>query len=388
MKHFLLALLILALFPTTLFAQDASKDDVTGSVVDAAGNPVHDAKITYYCFKKANGDVIANQDITPDQDGKFTASVQRPNIQAGEDCVWIAENSTGICLFTVSIASAIAKTPPPLVLRLVPLAKYTLQFYCEGHPASHLKIAPSSFDTSKDDLAFASWSTTISSRWSAETDADGVAVLDGLPAGYKLHLNFDDEQYAALTDDDAITILDNGRTRYDLKLAGWINGTITRDGVGVAGLTVTARSTTAVESESAVTDGDGHYRIIKLAPDEYDVTVHDMGSDWAPPHLQKVKIEADKLSNADFTITHGAVINGKVVDADGNPVPSVSVSTADLYLDGVTTAGDGTFTLRLSPGEHELTVWGYQIRGSKTVDLSEGDTTDVQIETHKATGTD
>jgi TonB-linked SusC/RagA family outer membrane protein len=78
-------------------------------------------------------------------------------------------------------------------------------------------------------------------------------------------------------------------------------------------------------------------------------------------------------------IAQNTVINGKVTDPDGNPVPSVSVSVKGTKL-GTTTKADGTYTLSVIKKGGEILVFTSVGFVDKEMPLGAGNEVNIQLE--------
>ena len=120
-----------------------------------------------------------------------------------------------------------------------------------------------------------------------------------------------------------------------------ISGTVTIKGKGAPGVIVVMRqggerSMSGREYSGArgVTDNDGNYRIANVPPGSYRVVTAAKAyvpADEAGREKLLIVNKGDTIENIDFSLIRGAVITGKVVDAEGRPVVEewVSVFTPD-----------------------------------------------------------
>jgi protocatechuate 3,4-dioxygenase beta subunit len=105
-----------------------------------------------------------------------------------------------------------------------------------------------------------------------------------------------------------------------------ISGKITIKNKGAPGILVALRKDNETYADAinyrAVTDEDGEYRIVNVAPGSYVVMpvapafVSSMDRDEKSLIVNK----GEMIEHVDFTLTRGGVITGKVLDADGRPV--------------------------------------------------------------------
>lgn len=114
-----------------------------------------------------------------------------------------------------------------------------------------------------------------------------------------------------------------------------ISGRVTEGDKGVAGISIVAaggavRPGSIAAAARAVTDADGRYVLTGVAPGQYTLIIH--APAYVPPFDTRFgpgKIvnvySGETIESMDFKLQRGAVITGRVSDADGEPVVAVSV---------------------------------------------------------------
>lgn len=114
-----------------------------------------------------------------------------------------------------------------------------------------------------------------------------------------------------------------------------ITGKITINGQGAPGIIVALRQNERTNGgreysgPKGVSDNDGNYRILNVPPGSYRaVTVARAFVAASPTDNEKLVIvnKGDTIEHIDFALVPGAVITGKVVDAEGRPVVQEWVS--------------------------------------------------------------
>jgi hypothetical protein len=159
---------------------------------------------------------------------------------------------------------------------------------------------------------------------------------------------------------------------------GDIFGTVTVDGAGRSGVTVTVRQGTQVVA-TATTDGDGDYEVINLDPGTYTVSIGSIAGASCPGD-QTAAVVADDDTRVDFactsTPTTGSVTG--TVTAGGSPV-----ANATAVLDGrtATTDANGAFSFaNVDPGSYTVTVTaeGF-ICDPRTTTVTAGQTSTVDV---------
>jgi len=153
-----------------------------------------------------------------------------------------------------------------------------------------------------------------------------------------------------------------------------VSGYVTDSGgAPLAGATVYAPSSQA-ESQTVVTDGDGHYEVAGVAPGTCSLVVRSAGDALTRLDVESVGLNAT-VSGADVRMDAGVAVSGTVRNPAGTPVEGALVGFQ--ALGGGSPAvdvsdGAGGFDVRLAPGsyrahlshfeygpaEHDVTVPG------------------------------
>lgn len=121
---------------------------------------------------------------------------------------------------------------------------------------------------------------------------------------------------------------------------GSISGRVTISGSAIEGIPVVAVSGQTVNRRDAaarsVTDSEGRYRLSELLPGQYQIWAVTPGliSETGPRYgfpgvgsVQSINLSANEdVSNIDLRLVRGAVITGRVTDADNKPVVEERVS--------------------------------------------------------------
>lgn len=127
-------------------------------------------------------------------------------------------------------------------------------------------------------------------------------------------------------------------------------------------------------NKQTTTDPSGFYRFANLAEHDYHLQIQDplyLGTCYGAPETAPVPcgtvtvLRDQSRTGLDFRLTLGAVLRGRVVDAEGRPVggatvnatPGPSVSPSIFRGSGAQTKADGSFELlRLPAGETVLSL--------------------------------
>ncbi|MET0788389.1 MAG: carboxypeptidase regulatory-like domain-containing protein [Cellulomonas sp.] len=141
-----------------------------------------------------------------------------------------------------------------------------------------------------------------------------------------------------------------------------ISGTVTDDsGAPAEGVSVQVSGPSF--TSPVATDAAGAYAVPGLVPGSYTVTFvppagspllgesYDDAVSWNPT---RIMVSTADVTGIDASLDHAATLTGRVVDADGSPIPGVGVqlqSVAFVYA-SATTGADGSFTATgLRPGD-------------------------------------
>lgn len=135
-----------------------------------------------------------------------------------------------------------------------------------------------------------------------------------------------------------VAITANSQTTPVKEPGGTITGKVTIKGKGAPGIIVALRqnerrmSGREYSGPKGVTDDDGNYRIANVPPGSYraiPVAKAYVPADQADSEKVVIVNKGELIEHIDFALIRGAVITGKVLDAEGHPVveETVSVST-------------------------------------------------------------
>jgi hypothetical protein len=113
----------------------------------------------------------------------------------------------------------------------------------------------------------------------------------------------------------------------------WIvEGDVTSDRGPIQGATILSDGPERIETAS--TDAKGHYTLKGLRPGNYSIRAAKDGFGDAKPRSISV-LPAVQVDHVDFQLTKGAVISGRVMDAEKNPLPGVMVAAlVNAFHDG------------------------------------------------------
>lgn len=151
-----------------------------------------------------------------------------------------------------------------------------------------------------------------------------------------------------------------------LKAPAIIEGIVRDEVLGdpAAGVTISAQGTSHSQHhgwDQTVTESDGRYRLM-LAPDSYNIWAS--APDRTSVAIDSLSAVAGKNAPQDLRLVAGGIIAGRIVDAEGAPVPQELARTLRVGMHGparplsgaavesVKVSDDGTFQLRAAPGRN------------------------------------
>jgi len=142
---------------------------------------------------------------------------------------------------------------------------------------------------------------------------------------------------------------------------GALFGRVTLQGTGAPGVDATvAVCSRNQETGHTRTDEEGRYRISGLPPGEYHASVTPRGGWMLERHESQVIIEAHQDTEADFSVSPGLLVRGRVTDAHtGVPITGARVGRAPDWKrvqNKTETDGDGRFVLDGFPDRCPLRV--------------------------------
>ena len=232
------------------------------------------------------------------------------------------------------------------------------------------------------------------SWYEAETDSDGQYTLTGVaPGTYKLSVDAGRGYYKMLYDgqpnEDAANTLSVpagavvGEIDFALKIGGTISGRVTdaKTGLPMSGVTIEAHNVNGGYS-SAMTDSDGQYLILGLAPGSHRLSAYVSPLGYVDEHYADdvTFLGQENATDLDFELTPRATISGKVKDAStGLGIPDMEVLARLVDTEeelGVTmTDSNGDYTLTgLRSGDILITVSGQgYVPISRTVSVAAGE---------------
>ncbi|MFJ4223440.1 collagen binding domain-containing protein [Microbacterium sp. NPDC089695] len=327
--------------------------DVTGAVTDPDAAPQAGVTVS---LTDANGTVVATTTTLPDGSYAFPGVVAAPGytarVSAPSGFIAVGSPTQAVDLST---ADAVADF---VVREIVPVAVSGRVLDDDGMPVPGATVSiDGTLTTTTDAAGFYQFDTV---------DVGGHTVVVTPPSGFS---TTDPVRPIVVPADSEDPIED---IDFTLVENATLSGAVTANGVGVAGVTVTATAP-GEPTLTAVTSAGGGYSFPRLPSGAYEVAV------TTPPGYTAVgattrseSVATDDVTGVDFALARLGALSGTVLTDDGDPV-SGAVITLDTGAgtQQLTTAADGTYGLGdLAPGTYTLTITppaGTTVVGSATL---------------------
>ncbi|MEM9281491.1 MAG: carboxypeptidase regulatory-like domain-containing protein [Verrucomicrobiota bacterium] len=206
----------------------------------------------------------------------------------------------------------------------------------EGKPTSDLEIRVSGLSKMLppypgNDRGHPMWiypPTLPGDIWKARTDAEGVAVIAGIPEGNGVQVAHDLSEWATLQGRHhvIITSLKSGGESESFRLqpAGSLQGRVTLpDGSPASDVEVRLRNFmpyTTAHGDTLLTDENGEYRFEMIPAGGYDVMVSvggELRGKWTTEEEKGFQVaEGATVEGADFVLEKAYTVTGKMVDSE------------------------------------------------------------------------
>jgi peroxiredoxin len=209
----------------------------------------------------------------------------------------------------------------------------------------------------------------IPPSWDVKTDSDGYATFNNLSRAYQVHIAHKDDRYADISSSDFIDLTvptPLSTTEFHLTPGGSISGSVfyapghkpaTNQQLEVTYILSNMTSETYIK-----TDSKGFYKLPRLAEGVYKITTSNpASSEWVANSMLTISVRrGQNLTNQNISISHGAMITGKVIAKDGAPVSSVYISLSDAtnrrWIDSWITDKNGIYNIRVPAGKYLVGV--------------------------------
>lgn len=311
--------------------------DITGSVADVVDGPLGGVSLS---LTDANGTVIGI--TTTDDDGSYSF----PGFVATDGYTVrvippTGKISTGATTQTADLSTTDA-VADFTVRDIVPVAVSGQVTDDGGNPIADVVVTIDGQTTTTDsDGRYLFDSVAVGTHTAEITAPPGFTITDSPPA-------------FTVPEGSEVPIED---VDFELAENPALRGTVSSNGSGVAGVTVTA--TGPDEIVSAVTDANGDYTFPRLAAGEYDIAMTTPGGYVVVgPVSRAEQVAADDVEDVDFELARLGAVDGVVSTVNGDPVGGVAIEVTDPGgTQQLTTDADGAFGLgSLPPGTYTLTV--------------------------------
>lgn len=387
---------------------------LSGQVTTPGGKPAAAASLLYDIVDFNSHTVLLTRTLTCDAEGSYDVTIPADQLKAalpanviqtatrpGPNTVY---SVSGILYVTSPLGVAVVQphADTPQTIALQPFTSLRVHLVDQnGKPMANMRLAPTSFflaHTGTD--SFILWDGAIANLWSRTTDADGIATFTHLPQGYTTQVDVTSPYYTLLDASNQLHLAQKATQTpqtFRVALGAALSGQVR---YGPTGLPAANALVEAAELgrgnnvKQVQTDQDGRYQMTRLAPGNYSVSLNTTSTpaspspfaDWTVP-AQQVTARAGAIQTGlDFSLTHGALLTGRVTDkATGKPVDGAVIIIngpakpagshgADLAFTGP----DGVYRFHIPPGTQQVSVSGVP-DPPKEVQTTDGQTASLDL---------
>ncbi|CAH0235619.1 Serine-aspartate repeat-containing protein F [Microbacterium oxydans] len=311
--------------------------DITGSVVDIADGPLDGVTLT---LTDGNGTVVGTTTSAPDGTYSFPGFVATDG-------------------YTVRVSPPTGKIATTATV--IPADLTDTDAVADFEVRDIIPVAVSGQVVDDGGTPIAGVSVTIDGQ-TTTTGADGRYLFDQIAVGTHTATITAPPGFTITSAPPEFEVPDGSEEPIedvDFVLAEnpTLSGTVTSNGTGVAGVTVTATSPGG--TLTTVTDGTGGYTFPRLPAGDYDIAITTPdGYVVDGPSTRPEQVAADDVTDVDFALARLGAFSGTVTTDDGGPFGGVTIEvTGPGGPQQLTTDADGAFGLgSLEPGTYTLTV--------------------------------
>jgi len=374
--------------------------DIDRVVTDAAGKPVENAKVTWYGILINAGmpdpstiKTVALATATTDSAGRFHIDAKTAWSASAFAEAWVQADGYAMAGQVVT-----AQGPPmssgktPIVLTQ-PTAVHFRVVDAQNHPIPGLAVRAFILQKERQTALIpeAPENTVISA-------ADGGVDFKGLPQGWDLMLQVQDDRFAQLDfQKGQIHLAAAPKTDapdLQLKTSAILEGNVTYGPAGkpAAGIRVIAseHSPHGSPPATAVTDAAGHFKLARIGGGTYSISVQLLppaNEQWVSPEISSTVPAGGHKTGLKIALAKGTLITGHVSYAESHkPAAGIRVSVGHSKgnvvssSDIVTTDTGGNFKTRVLPGIISLYPQVETPVSSVRVEAVEGKTAVANIE--------
>jgi beta-lactamase regulating signal transducer with metallopeptidase domain len=248
----------------------------------------------------------------------------------------------------------------------------------DGQLAGGLRIGPTMLvDNSKEYSRTEAPAVTVltpsrTKELGVTISANGLATFDKIPPRTDARLDVSDDRYARLGFEDRFDGTKSGLQIITLRQSAEISGRVTHAGKPVAGITIGVQDNNENYSirtgsqdifGSAVSDSDGNYTIRRLGTGLVNVIFDERFAKnrqlTAVAHEGIQTKPGVTVQNVDFALVPGGIIEGRVTDSAGKPIPNTSVGIygpahprSSAWVQFANTDAKGRYQVRVPAGKN------------------------------------
>jgi len=342
-----------------------------GRVLKSDGSPAVGATVRC-CFEDVgNGWQRA---VYSDDAGNFSIEADNPN--GRPVCAFAALGDHTAAFGWLNEKPTDLKVVPTVVLKVSLVDS-------ENHPVrdARVRLRVMSIGNTPFDYYFIPENAT--EPFAFKSDSNGQVVFPHVLAGQLVNIAVEDDRFAQLSEqENDIPLLASKPTNeaghIRLVPAASVSGRVTFGATGkpAAGVRVSAQSQRGAGFSSAVTAADGTYTMSRLRASVYNIALdldenEKLSKDWTAVALEDYGVESGAhQTDADLSLISGTIITGKLLlDDTKKPLADVAIGVygpahpqSSGWVQRTITAADGSYTLRVPPGQQYVYVM--QSRGT------------------------
>ena len=325
---------------------------ISGQVVGPNGAPVADAKVIY-SSNYANLSGLEYQSYQTNDAGEFFfEATPQPNIPNFFGRVIV--HKSGLAVAEIMLR----KEATTIRLEKAASARGRL-VNADGKPVAGIVIELGRVERGGENptVAEVGW-TPLKADFTAQTDADGNWTIGDLPDGARAEIGMDDPRFV--------------RLYVEVPVGLDAPPLLARPGATIAGRVLFADGKPAPDVEVSLDDGhavetaqDGTYRITGLPTGAIRIHSFELSGQWIAPESNVVAArEGETFLAPDIVLTHGALVEGIVTDAQtGQPLSHAAITVTPVVEGAAVSIGrgfyndaNGHYQLRVPPGRYEISI--------------------------------
>jgi protocatechuate 3,4-dioxygenase beta subunit len=355
----------------------AAAPSVFGRVVNSDGKPVPAARVVLLGSSDGTAPPPIATSANTDSDGRF----QLPASAVGSPVANVLVQADGYRI-TGALLDADSEPDDPYEIVMPPAKQVSVKLIRpDGQPAPGVRIVPKyvqakASPTSPAAYYYIELPQELRQVLGATSDDQGQCVIASLLDNGLTPLETSDERFAQIGLDNSATETNaDGTKRLVITLhpAGGFSGRVVYSDTGkpAEGLRIAAHccdETPSMGYDSDITDAQGNFHLKQLPPGHYNIAADvtgEMAHHYTVRAIENIALGSGQtISGQDLRLVPGTPLTGKVtIKGSSEPVPGIELfifgpahPRSGSWAGTVNSGPDGSFALRLPPGQHVLTI--------------------------------